>query len=324
MSMFDSGATVTTGAGATRTNPPAPRPSGPAGAASSAARQIYQLMASYLRDLGLGELATTTADGSPSGWLWQQIQGGVDSAEELRMAIESTDVWRDRFGVIVEQRKRAAKGEPVQVMSVDEVVAYERSVAQLMRQAGLPESFYDSYQDFNSLILGGLSVAEIDERLGESFNRAVNVAPEIRAAFEDFYGVGRGEAALAAYFLDPDRTLSTLAQESRTAYAAGMGERYGIGLGRDRAERIATSPMTEAGITQGFEQINRLGAVFSEGIGETSDLSAQREGVDLVFDGDSRADTAINRRIAARRAGDTSAVGGAALSREGLVGSRSV
>lgn len=287
-------------------------------------RGIFTMLASYLRDLGLGELATTNAAGDPSGWLWQQIQGGIDSADELRVAIESTDVWRDRFGVIVEQRRRAAKGDPVEVMSVEEVVAYERAAGQLMRQAGLPASFYDSYQDFNSLILDGVSVAEIDERLGESFNRARNVAPEVRAAFEDFYGVGRSEAALAAYFLDPERTLNTLQRESRTAYAAGMGERYGIGLSRSRAEQIAGSPLTEGGITQGLEQVNRLGAVFSESIGETNDLQAGREGVDLVFDGDSSADTAISRRVASRRAGDRTAVGGAALSREGLIGSRSV
>ena len=292
--------------------------------ADSAARSIYQMLSSFLRDLGLGELAQTTADGDPAGWLWQQMQAGIDSAEELRVAIESTDVWRDRFGVIVEQRQRAAKGEPVQVMSVDEVVAYERSVAQLMRQAGLPPTFYDSYQDFNSLILSGMSVAEVDQRLGEAWNRARNVAPEVRQAFEDFYGAGQGDSALAAFFLDPERTQATLDKASRAAYAAGMGERYGIGLSRQRAEDIATGPLTEGGIVQGLEQVNRMGGVFTESLGETTDLTAGREGVDVVFDGSADAQTAIDRRLAARRSGDRSSTGGAALTNRGLVGSRSV
>lgn len=296
----------------------------PAAIADSGARAIYQLLSSYLRDLGLGALATTSANGDPGGWLWQQIQTGIDSAEELRIAIESTDVWRDRFGVIVEQRQRAARGEPVQVMSVDEVVAYERSAAQLMRQAGLPASFYDSYRDFNSLILSGLSIVEIDERLGEAWNRARNVAPEVRQAFEDFYGVGQGDSALAAFFLDPERTQATLERASRAAYTAGMGERYGIGINRQRAEDIATGPLTEGGIVQGLEQVNRLGGVFTEGIGETQDLTAEREGLDLVFDGSAEAQTAIDRRLSARRSGDRSSSGGAALTNRGLVGSRSV
>ena len=292
--------------------------------ADSATRQIFTLLASYLTDLGLGELATVNAAGDPGGWLWQQIQGGIDTADELRISIESTDVWKDRFGVIVEQRKRAAKGEPVQVMSVDEVLAYERSVAQLMRSAGLPSTFYDSYQDFNELILSGMSVAEVDQRLGEAYNRAVNVSPEIRDAFEAFYGVGQGDGALAAFFLDPERTINTLERQSRAAYTAGMGERYGIGISQSRAEQIAGGPMTEGGITQGLEQVNRLGSVFREGLGETTDLSAEREGLDLVFDGSSAAQTAIDRRISARRSGDRSSTGGAALTNSGLIGSRSV
>lgn len=296
---------------------------GGGGAVDSAARSIYQMLSSYLRDLGLGDLATTDANGNPGGWLWQQIQTGIDSAEELRVAIESTSTWRDRFGVIVEQRQRAARGEPVQVMSVDEVVAYERSVAQLMRQAGLPNTFYDSYQDFNQLILSGMSVSEIDERLGQAFDRARNTAPEVRQAFEDFYGIGQGEGALAAFFLDPERTQATLDRASRAAYAAGMGERYGIGIDRARAEQIATGPMTEGGIVQGLEQVNRLGNVFREGLGETgTDLTAEGEGLDLVFDGSAEAQAAVDRRIGTRKSGDRSSTGGAALTNQGLVGSR--
>src|SRR5688500_1734759 len=130
---INAGATYDTSAYGTRVSssqyyPEEPEPTAPT-APSAEALQFFTTMAAYLRQAGLGDLAVVGADGAPSGWLWDQILSGVDTSAELQIALESTAQFQREFGVILEQRARAARGEPTQVMSVDEVVAYRQTAA---------------------------------------------------------------------------------------------------------------------------------------------------------------------------------------------------
>jgi hypothetical protein len=288
---------------------------------SEGARGLYASLSTYLQQLGLGELAPIGGSGNPSGWLWSRLLQGVDTPDELQIAIEQTDVWRNRFGVIVEQRNRAAKGEPVRVMTAEEVVAYESTAAQLFRQAGLPTWMRDSYGDFRELILNNVSASELAERLGQAWDRVRSIDPKIRDAFTEFYGVGQGDAALASWFLDPERTIANIDVASRAAYTAGLGGRYGIDIDRATAERIATQPLTEAGIDEGLRQVNQLSTVFAAGALERDSLGVE-EGLASVFEGDGAANQRIERRVAGRRSNDQSSLGGAAFNREGLIGTR--
>lgn len=290
--------------------------------ANEASRALYQTMRSYLVGLGLGELAQVNSQGAPAGWLWQKILEGADTPDELLLAIEQTDVWRNEYGVIVEQRRRQAAGEPVRPMSVEEVVAYRANAASMFRQAGLPTWLRDGKFDFDALMLAGVSLQEVAERVGEAFSRVRDVDPTIRQAFSDFYGVGQGDAALAAWFLDPERTQASIDRASRSAYTAGLAARYGFEVDRATAERIASKPMTEQGIDEAFRQVNQLGGVFDAGYSERDTLELGEEGMASIFEGDPLATRSISRRVAGRRTNDQSSFGGAALTREGLVGTR--
>lgn len=281
---------------------------------------MFQTLGQQLRDMGLGALFTVDAQGTPGGWLWQQMQAGVDTAEELQAALQQTDVYRERFGVIVEQQQRAAKGEAVYVMSPQEVIEYEHTAKQLMRKAGLPTTFYDRPEDFNKLILSDISVSELDQRLGQAYEYVQAAPPEVRQAFTDFYGVAQGDAHLAAWALDPDRTLTDINRATRTAYTGGMAKRFDIQLGRDAAQRIADLPKTEAGITEGLENISAQADLFREGVFDTTDLTAENHGVASVFEADAEASKAIERRLIQRKNIDRSSTGGAALTNQGLIG----
>ena len=215
-------------------------------------QQTFSGLANYLNEMGLGGLFTVDDQGNPGGWLWNKMQSGTDTPEELRIAVEQTDVFRNRFGVIVEQRRRAAAGEPVYVMNPGEVMEYERVVKQTLSAAGLPGWFYDSPQDFHALILNDMSAQEVSERVTQGYEYVQSAPPEVRAAFNEFYGVGQGDAALAAWALDPGRVVRDINKATRTAYAAGMGKRFDVGISRAAAERIADLPRTEAGITEGM------------------------------------------------------------------------
>ena len=171
-------------------------------------------------------------------------------------------------------------------------------------------------------VRSGLSPVEIEQRLGQSWERVRNTDPAVRAAFSSFYGTLAGDAALAATFLDPTRTVSALEKQSRAAYTSGMGQRLGIDLDQEVSERIAGLPRTEAGIYENLTQLNQLqgSGIFDEGITETSDLSTQNTGVAAVFDGDGKAAQALERRTIERNAARASVPGGAIRTQRGATG----
>ena len=285
-----------------------------------AAADQFTYLASYLKNIGLDELFSIDSQGNPQGWLWNQIQAGIDTTEELRFAIEQTDVYRNRFGVIQEQQRRAGEGEPVYVMSPAEVIAYENEVKQAMRSAGLPPTFYDEPKDFHRLILEDFSPEEVKERINQAYDYVQAAPPEVRAAFNEFYGVGNGDAQLAAWALDPDRTTRDIRRATRTAYAAGMADRFDVQLDKKAAERIADLPMTEAGMVEGLKNVASMSPVFDEGLGDRATDLTDQTGIASVFEGDGSATADIQRRIMRRRAVGRSASGGAVTTQEGVVG----
>lgn len=283
------------------------------------ARAVFDTMSAYLTEAGLGDLFTVT-NGVPSGWLWEQIVGGVDSTAALQAALEQTTSFKSRYGVIGEMRQRAAAGEPVHVPTVSEVRAYESTVSSMLRQAGAPPWFYDTYSDMQTLMSQGLSAAEVEQRLGDGWDRVANSSPAVRQAYHDMYGVAEGDAALFATFLDPTKTLSSLERSSRAAYAKGMGRDQGLNIDTMLAERIAGLPKSDASVLSDLQQVSKLKGLTTEGIGEANDLTLEREGIDATVFGDQAASSALERRLLTRQAVGKSSQGGAALTNRGVSG----
>lgn len=283
---------------------------------------IYNQLTSYLQYLGLGDLFTQTAGGDPSGWLWDQITKGIDTPEQLIVALEGTQAFQTRYQVIFDLRKRAAAGEPVQVPTIGQVREYEDTMAAMMRQAGMPTWFYDSYKDMQGLIRKGISPQELEGRIAAGWTMVRDIDPAIRQAFSDFYGVGRGDSALAAFILDPTKTLSMLEKSSRAAYTAGYGSTMGVTVDKELAERIASLPKTEAGIQQDLAEASRMQGLTTEGLTETEDLT-DKTSLEAVSLGSGKARSALERRQLERSAQDRSSTGGAAMTQQGLVGARS-
>lgn len=290
---------------------------------SSANRALFDAIAAYLGDMDLGGLFSIGADGTPGGWLWQQITSGIDNQAALMINLEQTSQFQQRYGVINDIRQQAAQGKPVHVPTVAEVREYEQSVLGMMRQAGLPDYLYDSYDDAHALMRNGLSAVEVEQRLGQAWDRVQNTDPQVRQAFSDFYGVS-GDANLAAMFLDPSRTMASLERQSRAAYTAGMGQRMGINVDQAAAERIAGLPKTDAGIYQDLTQVNQLegAGVFNETMAERNDadLTAATTGIDATVFGDGKAQAAIERRTIERKAANSASTGGALRTNVGVSG----
>lgn len=284
---------------------------------------IYNMLASELQALGLGELISVGPTGQPRGWLWNQLQKGFDTSEELMLALEQTDAFKDQFKVIVAQKERAAKGLATYVMSPAEVIEYRERAKQLMSAAGLPSWFYDEPDDFNELMLNDISIVELEKRSVQAFEYVQNAPAEVRDKFTEFYGVKDGPAALAAYVLDPKRTTAQLEKATRTAYTAGMAKRFDIELTKAAATKIAELPRTESGIVEGLSTIASQENIFRDGLFEDGSLEATDEGVRAVFEGDADALRDIERRRQQRSGGNRAGTGGAVATNRGLIGAGS-
>lgn len=282
--------------------------------------ETFNELRTYLVGIGLGNLISFDAGGNPSGFLWDMVKRGVTSAPQLELALYDQPDFQARFPVIGEQRAAAATGSATQVMSPAEVLAYERQVAQTFRTAGLPTTFFDTPDELQTYISRGLSAEDVEDRISQAFN-FVSAAPfEVRDKFDEFYGVGQGDIALATYILDPEKSLIELERSGRTAYAAGLGERYNIQLDREAAGRIADQPLTAAGISQGMQEIGARAPLFAESVGEATDLTAAETGVAAVFEGSGEAQTALERRLIRRRSIERASVGGAVTTSAGVTG----
>lgn len=286
-------------------------------------KDTFNELAAYLQDLGLGSLFAVDADGNPTGWLWNQIVNGIDTAEQLAVSIENTDAFKTRYGVISEMRKRAAAGEPVKVPTIGEVREYEDTAAKVMRQAGMPVWFYDSYTDLQSLMGKDISVAELEQRVGRGWSMVRDADPAVREAFSNFYGIAQGDAALAAFILDPGKTLSSIERSSRAAYTAGYGRTMGVDVDKQMAERLSALPKTEAGISQDLGEVARMSNLYKESITETTDLTSQT-GLEAVAFGNAEAQAQLQRRLTERQANDRATTGGAIFTQQGATGVRSV
>lgn len=250
--------------------PAAPEGPDPAIAAAAAHRQlIWKQLGATLNDYGLGSLFSTDSAGNPTGWLWDQVQLGYTTPEELSVALETTKPWQDLYGsVINEQRKQAGGGANIHVMSTSELLEYRQRMRTLYKQYNYPPDFYNDVHDFDAQAVGGIDIAEAQQRIAGDWNKVANSDPLVRKAFLDYYGPGMGDAQMAAFFADPGRSLSDIDLAAKSAVIGGTGARYGLTLQRSLAERVARTGVSDAGVEGQFQQLATAAGFYRPNVGE--------------------------------------------------------
>lgn len=285
----------------------------------------FRDLANWMESLGLGELFTYR-NGQPSGWLWEQIQNGVTTQEELYIGLSETEPFKQRFPVIAEQQAEAAAGRrPGRVLTPEDVLNYEQDVSDIMRAAGLPSTFYDDPSDFTSLMRAGIPATDVGLRIETAYDKIVNAPADVRNMFEEYFGVGQSDAALAAYVLDPEMVMSRLERARQSAVAGATARRYDIRLNQQQAEDLVLLAGSQEAAVSGLETIGGQASLYAESIGEATDLSAEREGMAAQFGSDvgvsqTEAQTALERRLRERQARLQGSSGGAMVTQSGVVG----
>lgn len=237
-------------------------------------------------------------------WIDDLVKQGYTTLPILQLY--EREEFKTRFPAF---HARAANG--LSPVSVEEIIQFERLGAELVRRWGLPEMFA-SNDYLQERLAQGWSLSELNDRVAEGWVKVAQADVSVRTYFDAEFG-DAGEVALASFFLDPDRTLPELERVAIAAQVGGAAGRFSIGLGRDKAMRLADLGVTGDQASQGFRQLNQMRGLFNETVEESTDLALENQGVDLAFGVDGIGEAEAADRLEERRSrfgGGGGALGG--------------
>lgn len=131
----------------------------------------------------------------------------------------------------------------LRALSPAEYLAKEDAYQSIMRNYGLPESYWKvgalgTQEGFNKLIEGDVSAAELEDRVLNAQNRVLNANPEVVQALKNFYpDIKNGD--ILAYVLDPNNALSNIKKKITAAEIGGAAIAGGLNTSAQRAEQLA-------------------------------------------------------------------------------------
>lgn len=245
-----------------------------------------------------------------SEWGWQQIQAG-HSPERVLSDLRQTPEYKARFPAM--ETRRAAGLPPIDEATY---VSYEAKAREILRRNGMPPGFWDSPQDFTSLIAKDISPQELSTRIEQGWRRVADAPQAVRDAFQVQYGPS-GDQALAAFFVDPDKAEPLLLKAAETARISGFGNVFGLSVDKTRAEELLSYGKTSEQVVDAYNRLATVSPLFQESVSEDEDLTAEDEGLNATLGLDATSANTIERRGRTRSAA-TAGGGGA------LVGSRGV
>ena len=203
-------------------------------AAAAAARQAAAMQsAKYsvneaLKMYGLENMA---------GWAWGELTdlNSPKTPAEVLADLRGTNEYLARFPGMM---GRAANGyDP---MTEAQYIAYENAAQQLANQVGLPAGMM-SKDAIAKLIAGNVSVTELQQRLVNGYQAAMQAPQQVRDALKNYYGIDTGH--LAGYYLDPSAAGALIQQRQQTATIGGLSQITGFGsLTKQQAEQIQQVP----------------------------------------------------------------------------------
>lgn len=176
------------------------------------------------------------------------------SPAELTIQLQNSDAYKKRFAA---NEQRIAKG--LAALSPAEYVAVEDQYQNIMRNYGLPESYYakdtmGTQAGFQTLLANDVSATELEERVLTAQDRVLKAAPEISQALKAFYpDITNGD--ILAYTLDPTKGLDAIKRKVTAAEIGGAAIGQGLTTGVTRAEELAAAGVTKAQAQEGYKTI---------------------------------------------------------------------
>jgi hypothetical protein len=204
------------------------------------------------------------------------LEGPYDPAD-FALKVRGTKAYKERF---IANEARIAKG--LRALSPASYVSLEDQYQEVMRQYGLPASYYAKsptgvQEGFNKLIENDVSNVELEDRIATAQKRVINANPEVITALKQFYpDINNGD--ILAYTLDPKNAIENIKRKVTSAEIGGAAIQSGLGYKGDtpeairaRAEELGNAGVTKETAQQGFGMIagglqrgSQLAAIYGE------------------------------------------------------------
>ena len=202
--------------------------------------------------------------GSLSNVLRQLILDGTTDANQLSLALQSTNEWKQRFA-----GNEALRQQGLPVLSIGEYISAERSYAQALKQYGLPQGFYDDPSDFAKWIGNSVSPNEVSQRAQMWADIANRQDPAVK---QQLASMGMTDGDLIAFMMDPGRATPLIQKKYQSTLIGAAARRSGVVADNLYVEKLAGMGVTEQQAQQGY-------GFISENLGALQTL-AQVHGVD--------------------------------------------
>ena len=186
------------------------------------------------------------------------------------LALRSSPAYVQRFSAN-EQRK--LKG--LRVLDEASYLALEDQYQEVMREYGLPESYYTKDATgkqigFEQLIANDVSNVELGDRLMAAQDRVLKANPEVLKALKSFYpDIKNGD--ILAYTLDPKNAIKEIQRKVTTAEIGGAAARSGLTTNVSDAEYLQRYGVTKETADQGYATIagglqrgSQLASIYKE------------------------------------------------------------
>ena len=220
----------------------------------------------------------------------------IVSGDVILGRIRMTEQYKRRFA-----GNAARRAAGFNALSEAQYIGMENTYRQIMRASGLPTGFYDQAEDFNALIGGDVSAAELSSRINEGYLAVQQSNPQVINEMRRLYGVD--DSMLAAYFLDPAKATPMLLRQARASQIASEATLQAQQqIGAATAEELAVAGITQEQARQGFQTIGAAQELFVPLPGTTETAIGQEEQIAGVFGTSGAAQQRIRRRSRERQA----------------------
>ena len=179
------------------------------------------------------------------------IQENV-SPSEFAIRLRQTEPYKKRFAA-----DAARIGKGLRALSEGEYLTLEDSYQCIMRNYGLPASYYAKgdlgrQEGFEKFIAGDVSPAELEERVLTAQNRVINAPPQVKDALKQFYP-DINNSDILAYTLDPEKGLADIKRKVTAAEIGGAALGAGLAANVGRAEELARFGVTAERAREGYQ-----------------------------------------------------------------------
>ena len=237
------------------------KPTGP----SSEMQDAYQRLYDEFNAIGLGALVSDAKD----------LLMKATSIAGIPDALRNTGAYKTRFSANDARIKAGLKA-----LSPAEYLAKEDAYQNIMRNYGLPASYYTTglygkQEGFDKLLANDVSAVELEDRISTAQQRVINSNPEVLSALKSFYPeITNGE--ILAYTLDPSKGLQDIKKKVTAAEIQGAANIFGLNkITADstpaqiqameaRANALAGYGVDKAAAEKGFATVAEITPVASQ------------------------------------------------------------